>query len=101
MATSQVAMFAHRPKRSHKLALIQIGRCLKGTADKGPMLRPDFKQELNLDVCVDAAFVCGWGTEEGTNPDSVKSRTGCIVKLAICPLLWISKLQSTIATSAL
>ena len=35
MAVSQVARFVHWPKRSHELALIQIGRYLKGTADKG------------------------------------------------------------------
>jgi len=48
---------------------------------------------------VDAAFACGWGTELGTNPDSVKSRTGYIIEIANCPVIWVSKLQTTIATS--
>mmetsp|Transcript_1356 Transcript_1356/g.1519 ORF Transcript_1356/g.1519 Transcript_1356/m.1519 type:complete len:131 (+) Transcript_1356:163-555(+) len=30
MATSQCARYVHNPKRSHELALIQIGRYLKG-----------------------------------------------------------------------
>ena len=54
-----------------------------------------------MDVYVDAAFACGWGSEEGTNPDSVKSRTGYIIEIANCPVLWVSKLQSTIATSTM
>ena len=102
MATSQVARFVHKPKRSHELALIQIGLYLKGTLDKGLILKPKNEENnLNLDVYVDAAFACGWGTEEGTNPDSVKSRTGYIIELANCPVLWVSKMQSTIATSTM
>jgi hypothetical protein len=31
LATSQVAWFVHSPKRSHELALIRLGRYLKGT----------------------------------------------------------------------
>jgi len=101
MATSQVARFVHQPKRSHELALIRIGRYLKGTLDKGLILRPQNTDNLKLDVYVDAAFACGWGTEESTNPDSVKSRTGYIIELAGCPILWVSKLQTTIATSTM
>jgi hypothetical protein len=35
LATSQVPRFVHKPKRSHELALIRLGRYLKGTAAKG------------------------------------------------------------------
>ena len=61
------------PKRSHELALIQIGGYLKGTLDKGLIFTPIDAESLRTDVYVDAAFACGWGTELGTNPDSVKS----------------------------
>jgi hypothetical protein len=101
LATSQVARFVHSPKRSHELALIRLGRYLKGTAAKGIILRPISLSKLNIDVYVDAAFACGWGTENGTNPESVKSRTGYIIEIADCPVLWVSKLQSTIATSTM
>ena len=101
MATSQVARYVHRPKRSHELALIQIGRYLKGTLDKGLILKPTNNDSFKMDVYVDAAFACGWGTEVGTNPDSVKSRTGYIIEIANCPVIWVSKLQSTIATSTM
>ena len=73
MATSQCARYVHNPKRSHELALLQIGRYLKGTLDKGLILTPIDAESLRTDVYVDAAFACGWGTELGTNPDSVKS----------------------------
>jgi hypothetical protein len=101
LATSQVTRFVHKPKRSHELALIRLGRYLKGTAAKGIILQPINLNQLNIDVYVDAAFACGWGSECGTNPESVKSRTGYIIEVAGCPVLWVSKLQSTIATSTM
>jgi hypothetical protein len=101
LATSQVARFVHKPKRSHELALIRLGRYLKGTSSKGIILQPINLSQLNIDVYVDAAFACGWNSECGTNPDSVKSRTGYIIEVAGCPVLWVSKLQSTIATSTM
>ena len=101
MAASQCARYVHNPKRSHELALIQIGRDLKGTLDKGLIFTPIDAESLRTDVYVDAAFACGWGTELGTNPDSVKSRTGYIVEIANCPVIWILKLQTTIATSTM
>jgi hypothetical protein len=101
LATSQVARFVHKPKRSHELALIRLGRYLKGTSSKGIILQPIDLSQLKIDVYVDAAFACGWGSESGTNPESVKSRTGYIIEIAGCPVLWVSKLQSTIATSTM
>lgn len=101
MATSQVARFVHKPRRSHELALIQIGRYLKGTIDKGIILKPTDFQNFSIDVYVDAAFATGWGSEDSTNPDAVRSRTGYIIEVANCPVLWVSKLQSSIATSTM
>ena len=46
---------------------------------------------------VDAAFA--GGTEQGTNLDSVKSRTRYIVEVMGCLVVWCSKLQAFIATS--
>ena len=101
LATSQVARFVHNPKRSHELALIQIGQYLKGTIDKGLILKPNITDKPNIDLYVDAAFATGWRTEQSTSPDSVKSRTGYIIEIANCPVLWVSKLQSTVATSTM
>eukprot|EP00536_Pseudo-nitzschia_multiseries_P006738 jgi/Psemu1/15951/gm1.15951_g len=74
--------------------------------DRWLILRPTFDGTLDVDVDVDvdAAFTHGWRTEEGTkNPGSVKSCTGYpieIEEIAGCPILWVSKLQSTIATTS-
>ena len=101
MAVSQAARHVCQPKRSHELALIRTGLCLKGTADKGIVFEPSMTKESQMNVFSDAAFACGWGTEPDTNPDSVKSRTGFVSEVANCPVLWISKLQPTIATSTM
>ena len=50
-------------------------------------------------VCADAAFACGWGTELDTDPHSAKSRTGHLLEVTNCPILWVSKLQPTTATN--
>ena len=39
-ALSQASRFTHSPRRSHELALIQIGQYLRGTKDKGMILKP-------------------------------------------------------------
>ena len=101
-AVSQTSRYVHSPKRSHEIALEQIGRYLKGTIDKGIILKPDpVKNELKMDIYVDAAFASGWGTKLGTNPDSVKSRTGYVILIAGCPVVWCSKLQDCIACSTM
>ena len=76
-AVSQTSRFLHLPKRSHEQALIQIGQYLKGTLDKGITMKPNLdERNLQMDIYVNAAFASGWGTKLGTNPDSIKSRTG-------------------------
>ena len=102
LAVSQVARFVHSPKQSHEEALERIGRYLKGTCDQGLILKPDKLDNLfTIDVYVDASFACGWGTELGTNPDSVKSRTGYIIEIMGCSVVWKSQLQTSIATSTM
>ena len=101
MAVSQCARFVHSPKRSHELALLCIGKYLKGTSDQGLVLRPKDAYLLKTDVYVDASFACGWGVESSANPDCVKSRTGYIIEIASCPVLWVSVMQTTIATSTM
>jgi len=101
-AISQVSCYTFCPKHSHELALERIGRYLKGTIEKGPILKPNTTtNKLKIDTVVDAAFASEWGTEQGTNPDSVKSCTGFIVEVMGCPVIWCSKLQPFIATSTM
>ena len=101
LATSQVVQFLHEPKRSHELALTRIGRHLKGTLDKGLILRPMDIKAPQVDVCINAAFASSWGTKEGTIPDSVESRKGYTMEIVNCPALWVSKPQTSVARSTM
>lgn len=94
----QCARFSISPKRSHELAVRRIVRYLKGTRDKGYILRPS-PTHRNLDCYVDADFAGLWSPTSSHDPISVKSRTGYVITFASCPVLWSSKLQTEIALS--
>ena len=85
----------------------QLGRYLKGTITEGLILRSthlsesDDSKHFDIDVFVDADFASGLGTELGTNPYSVKSRTVYIIKLMGCPVIWCYKFQESISTSTM
>ena len=57
--------------------------------------------ELTVDCYVDADFAGLWGSVDDQDPLCVKSRTGYVLTLANCPLLWVSKLQSETAASTM
>lgn len=98
-AVSQVARFNSAPKQSHAIAVKTIVRYLKGTRDQGTVIRPTGR--LTLDLFVDADF-CGLHKREPDHlPDSVRSRTGYVILLAGCPLIWKSQLQTEISLSTL
>jgi hypothetical protein len=59
------------------------------------------KQELTIDCYVDADFAGLYGVEDSQDSLSVKSRTGYVLLLANCPLMWVSKLQTEIASSTM
>ena len=98
---SQVARFSFSPKRSHELALIRIGQYLKGTVDKGLIMKPMSTGKLKMDVYVDADFMGIYGKEERADPDNVKSRAGHVICLNDCPIVWSSKLQDAICLSTM
>jgi len=96
---SQCARFTHFPKESHEVALEGIGQYLKGTVDKGLTLCPTALEDV--DVFVDADFTGLWPYEDKCDPFSVKSRTGYVITVASCPVIWTSKLQTKIALSTM
>ena len=98
-AVSQCARFTHRTRRSHEEAVERIGQYLKGTMDEGLILRPS--GEFNIDCYVDADFAGLWPYEDKQDPSCVKSRTGFVICIANCPVIWSSKLQTDIATSTM
>ena len=98
-AVSQVCRFSSRPTKKHATAVKTIVRYLKGTMNKGTTYFPS--KWLELDLYVDADFCGLFNQEEDRNPDSARSRTGYIVFLNQCPVLWKSVLQDHISQSTL
>ena len=98
-AVSQVARFNHSPKRSHASAIKTIVRYLSHTIDQGMIVTPT--GNLNLDCYVDADFAGLHQRDPDRSPSAAKSRTGFIIMLGGCPILWKSQLQTEIFFSTL
>jgi len=96
-AVHQCARFTTAPHCVHELTILQIVRYLKGTSTKGYVLKPT--SDCNFNCFVDADFAGTWSASTTDNLSSVKSRTGCVITFASCPVLWCSKLQTEIAFS--
>ena len=95
----QCARFTHNTKASHEEAVLRICRYLKGTINDGMIFKPC--KDSTLDCYVDADFAGLWGHEDPLDPICVRSRTGFVITMANCPLVWVSKLQTEIALSTL
>jgi len=93
-AVNCCARYMFSPRKSHEEALIRIGLYLKGTRDKGLILTPN-SSVLNVEAFPDADFGGLYGHEHPSDPACVKSRTGFVIKVANCPVLWKSQLQSS------
>ena len=98
-AVHQCARFTYAPRRNHEEAVKHICRYLKGTIHSGIEFDPH--PDMALDCYVDADFAGLWGSEDDQDPVCVKSRTGYVLTLGGCPLLWVSRLQTEIALSTL
>ena len=70
-----------------------------GTRDKGIVFKPDIKKLGELECFVDADFAGNYTKEQSQDPNSVRSRTGCVILYAGCPIIWFSKLQTEISLS--
>jgi hypothetical protein len=98
-ATHQCAHYTHSLKQSHEAALQQIGRYLKGTLKKGLIFHPS--KNFKINCYPDVNFAGLWTRDNNQDPHCVRSRTGYVICLANCPVLWKSKLQSEIALSTM
>jgi hypothetical protein len=90
-------MFA--PKLVHEQALKRMGRYLKATREKGLILNPS--GDLKVDAYPDADFAGMYGYLKITDPACVKSRTGFLITVSDCPMVWFSKLQTETAMSTM
>ena len=98
-AVHQCARFQLNPKKAHENAVTRIGRYLLGTRDKGIQFKPDITKLDNIECYVDADFAGNYTKEINYDPASCKSRTGCVIKYAGCPIHWFSRMQSEISLS--
>ena len=98
-AVSQVARFSHSPRKSHASAVKMIIRYLAGTVDQGIIVPP--VKTLKLRCYVDADFAGLYKQDPDADSSSAKSRSGFIIFLGSCPLIWKSYLQSEISLSTL
>lgn len=94
----QCARFSSCPKKEHGEAVKWLGRYLKGTKNKGTILRPD--RTKGLEVYVDADFAGNWDPNEYEDCDTARSRHGYYITYAGCPILWKSQLQTEVALSS-
>ncbi|GFH58525.1 hypothetical protein CTEN210_15001 [Chaetoceros tenuissimus] len=98
-AVHTCARFQLDPKKIHENAVKRIGRYLLGTRDKGIVFKPDINKLGELECFVDADFAGNYTKEQSQDPNSVRSRTGCVILYAGCPIIWFSKLQTEISLS--
>ena len=98
-AVHQCARFSIDPKREHGDAIRWIARYLRGTRDKGIVLKADSTR--GLEVYVDADFAGNWDKElAGFDKDTARSRHGYVICYAGVPVTWKSQLQQEIALSS-
>ena len=97
-AVSQVCRFGHSPKQSHATAVKMILRYLKGTSNKGIIIKTADKGYM-LDLYVDADYCGLFGREDPYDSNSVRSRMGYIVTFCGWPIVWKSQLQTHLSQS--
>jgi hypothetical protein len=99
-AVNCAARYMFCAKKSHEEALKRIGRYLKATRSRGLIINPS-SNILKIDAYPDADFAGMYGYEKHDDPSCVKSRTGYVINVADCPVLWQSKLQTETALSTM
>ena len=96
-AVHSAARFSANPKLIHEQAVKRICRYLKGTQDKGLILKPDV--DRGVDCYVDASFATEFDKSRSNDPSTVLSRTGYVILYKGCPIIWVSKMQTEISLS--
>ena len=91
-AVHACAGYTHHPKKSHAGAIKYILRYLKGTMDKGMILDPSNKHEI--DCYVDRDFAGEYNPFHDQDPSSTTSRSGYVILYQGCPTVWVSKIQT-------
>ena len=98
-AISQCARFTHSPTQKHADYLKRVGRYLLQSRTEGLTMK--CSKNWHIDCYVDADFAGLYNHEDLQDPSSVKSRTGYVIMVGGCPIIWSSKLQSEITLSTM
>ena len=98
-AVHMCARFQSDPRTPHYNAVKRIGRYLLQTRDKGITFSPSTDLS-KLECYVDADFAGAYNKDNSHDPNSVRSRSGCVIMYGNCPITWFSRLQSEIALSS-
>ncbi len=86
LAMHQCAPLVSELKNEHGEAVRWLARYLKGTKDKGTILKPMTGKDL--EVFVDASFFSDWCPEEAAvDQETARSRHGYVIQYSGCPLL--------------
>ncbi|KAL7525251.1 hypothetical protein ACHAWF_001273 [Thalassiosira exigua] len=98
MTVHQTARFSINLKLCHEKAIMQIGRYLLHTRDRGFVFNPDTSK--GHECFVDTDFAGGWSNANADDAYNAMSRTGFIIMYANCPsILRVSKMKIEIALS--
>lgn len=76
-----------------------IGKYLKGTMDKGLILNPINK--IQVDCFPDNNFAGLYGHKDVQDPHCARSQTGSVAIFYSCPVLWKSQLKTEIVLSTM
>ena len=98
-AVNQAARFILDAKNSHVIAVKRIVKYLIETKDRGLVFKPSL--DWKVDCYVYADFCGLWGSEDPNDPIVAKFRTGYVIFLAGCVLLWKSSLQTETSVSTM
>ena len=84
---NQCARFQCDPRKTHAIATKHFSRYIIGTRDKGLTFKPTGVL-TQFECYVDEDFVGNYTKETCGDPNSVKSRTGCVITYDGCPITW-------------
>ena len=89
-----------QPEEVTSQAVRTIGCYLRGTRDKGIMMRPDHTK--SFECWVDADNAGNWYEPRATkDPMTTKSQSGWVIMYTGCPITWSSKLQTLTVLSTM
>lgn len=105
-AVSVCSRFMKEPGPKHWKAAKRILRYLRGTVDVPMHYQPKQKQQTNIQhlthkekPSIQATMSVYCDADWGGDVDDRRSTSGCVLLLFGCPVVWLSKKQTTVALS--